>query len=99
MSILSKSNSQQVSIPYLTLLNHAYTESENLSIVAYLSHGKDLFSDDENFFLETLSEKYNVSVRSIILNWIISKKNLIVLTSSMSKEHTKQCWTHRGQWL
>jgi len=67
-----------------------YTESENLSIVAYLSHGKDLFSDDENFFLETLSEKYNVSVRSIILNWIISKKNLIVLTSSMSKEHTKQ---------
>ena len=66
------------------------TESKQISIIAYLSHGKDLFNDDEKKILDKLSEKYEVSNRSIILNWIISKKNILVLTSSMSKEHTKQ---------
>lgn len=67
-----------------------YAQSKNLSIIAYLSHGKDLFNNDEKKLLEKLSNKYEVSIRSIILNWIISKKNILVLTSSMSKEHTKQ---------
>ena len=53
-----------------------FAQSKNLSIIAYLSHGKDLFNDDEKKLLEKLSNKYEVSIRSIILNWIISKKYL-----------------------
>lgn len=67
-----------------------FTTSKNISIIAYLSHGKDLFNENEKKLLENLSNKYEVSIRSIILNWIISKKNILVLTSSMSKKHTKQ---------
>jgi aryl-alcohol dehydrogenase-like predicted oxidoreductase len=67
-----------------------YTDLNSISIIAYLSHGKDLFNPREKKILENISNKYEVSIRSIILNWIIAKKNIIVLSSSMSKEHTKQ---------
>jgi aryl-alcohol dehydrogenase-like predicted oxidoreductase len=67
-----------------------YTDLNSISIIAYLSHGKDLFNPREKKILENISNKYEVSIRSIILNWIITRKNIIVLSSSMSKEHTKQ---------
>ena len=38
--------------------------------------------------MENLAEKYSKSIRSIVLNWIVSHKNVLLLTSSMSKENT-----------
>ncbi len=61
----------------------------NLSIIAYMSLGKDNFNKSEKELLESLSKKYTKSIRTIVLNWIISHTNVNVLTSSLSIEHTK----------
>ena len=66
-----------------------YLEQNNLSIIAYMSLGKDNFNQQEKKLLELISQKYNTTVRSVVLNWIISHKNVNVLTSSLSLEHTK----------
>ena len=54
-----------------------------------MSLGKDNFNQQEKKLLELISQKYNTTVRSVVLNWIISHKNVNVLTSSLSLEHTK----------
>jgi diketogulonate reductase-like aldo/keto reductase len=61
---------------------------KGITTIAYMSFGKNLFSNDEKRFLENLSEKYSKSIRSIVLNWIVSHKNVLLLTSSMSKKNT-----------
>ena len=53
-----------------------------------MSLGKNLFSNKEQKVLNDLSNKYDTTIRSIVLNWITSHPNTILLTSSTSKEHT-----------
>ena len=65
-----------------------FNEVNSISTVAYMSFGKNSYSKNELKILSTISKKYQKSIRSIVLNWIISHQNLILLTSSMSKEHT-----------
>ena len=67
----------------------SYFENNNLSIIAYMSLGKDNFDFEEKKLLDSLSNKYNKSIRTIVLSWIISHKSINVLTSSLSLEHTK----------
>ena len=67
-----------------------FLEQNNLSVIAYMSLGKETFNTEEKKLLSSLSEKYKKSVRSIVLNWIISHKNVSILTSSTSLEHTKE---------
>ena len=66
-----------------------YLIDNNLSIIAYMSLGKDNFNSEEKKLLNSLSKKYDKSVRTIVLSWIISHQNLNVLTSTLSFEHTK----------
>ena len=66
-----------------------FLEQNNLSVIAYMSLGKETFNTEEKKLLSSLSEKYKKSVRSIVLNWIISHKNVSILTSSTSLEHIK----------
>ena len=65
-----------------------FNYSKGITTIAYMSFGKNLFTNDEKKFLENLAEKYSKSIRSIVLNWIVSHKNVLLLTSSMSKENT-----------
>ena len=67
-----------------------FLEDNKLSVIAYMSLGKENFSKEEQKLLSSLSEKYNQSIRSIVLNWIISHKNVNILTSSLSLNHTKE---------
>ena len=60
----------------------------NLSTIAYMSLGKDNFNEKEKKLLTKLSEKYQKTIRSIVLSWIISHEGVIVLTSSLSQKHT-----------
>ena len=60
----------------------------NLSTIAYMSLGKDNFNEKEKQLLTQLSEKYQKTIRSIVLSWIISHEGVIVLTSSLSQKHT-----------
>ena len=65
-----------------------FNNLKGITTIAYMSFGKNLFSNDEKVFLENLAEKYSKSIRSIVLNWIVSHKNVLLLTSSMSKKNT-----------
>jgi diketogulonate reductase-like aldo/keto reductase len=60
----------------------------NITTIAYMSLGKNLYSDEEKLLLNNLSHKYKQSIRSLVLNWITSHKNVLLLTSSMSKKNT-----------
>ena len=60
----------------------------NITTIAYMSLGKNLYSEEEKLLLNSLSQKYEQSVRSLVLNWITSHKNVLLLTSSMSKKNT-----------
>ena len=65
-----------------------FNSNNQISTIAYMSLGKNLFSDKEQKVLNDLSNKYDTTIRSIVLNWITSHPNTILLTSSTSKEHT-----------
>ena len=45
-----------------------FLEQNNLSVIAYMSLGKETFNTEEKNYLSSLSEKYKKSVRSIVLN-------------------------------
>jgi len=62
----------------------------NITTIAYMSFGKNLYSEDEKLLLNGISQKYRQSIRSIVLNWITSHKNVLLLTSSMSKKNTRE---------
>ena len=66
-----------------------FLNNNNLSIIAYMSLGKSNFNFEEKQLLNSLSNKYNQTIRTIVLCWIISHKDINVLTSSLSIEHTK----------
>ena len=59
-----------------------------ISTIAYMSFGKNAFNDKEKSLLNNLSIKYDKSIRSLVLNWIVSHQNVMLLTSSMSKKNT-----------
>ena len=65
-----------------------FNSNNQISTIAYMSLGKNLFSNKEQKVLNDLSNKYDTTIRSIVLNWITSHPNTILLTSSTSKEHT-----------
>ena len=56
-----------------------FNYSKGIATIAYMSFGKNLFTNDEKKFLENLAEKYSKSIRSIVLNWIVSHKNVLLL--------------------
>ena len=65
-----------------------FNKINKITTLVYMSLGKDLFTDLEKKLLDGLSLKYKKSIRSIVLNWITSHQNTLVLTSSMQEKHT-----------
>mgnify|MGYP006081902089 FL=1 len=65
-----------------------FNKINKITTLAYMSLGKDLFTDVERQLLDKLSLKYKKSIRSIVLNWIASHQDTLVLTSSMQEKHT-----------
>tara|TARA_A100001011_G_scaffold338222_1_gene368903 strand:+ start:3670 stop:4803 length:1134 start_codon:yes stop_codon:yes gene_type:complete len=68
------------------LLN--FNQENKITTIAYMSFGKNLYTNDEKEILQNISDKYKKSIRSIVLNWITSHSDVILLTSSMSKSNT-----------
>ena len=68
----------------------SFNQLNEITTIAYMSFGKNLYTENEKKILTKLADKYNKSIRSIVLNWITSHRDLILLTSSMSEEHTLQ---------
>jgi len=69
-----------------------YCQSLGLSLIAYspLSRWNMSLKDNEKITLERICTKYAVTMPQIFLNWLISRKNIVALTQTMSIEHVKE---------
>jgi len=69
-----------------------YCETDNLLVIAYspLSRWNLCLNEEEQTLLNSMCEKYGVTIPQIFLNWVISHKNVIALTQTISLEHIKE---------
>lgn len=67
-----------------------YCQQNNIIVIAYKVFGRGKLITDKIPFIENLSKKYNKTEAQIILNWVISKKNMVAIFKSISTEHLKE---------
>lgn len=66
-----------------------YCQENNIIVMAYRPIERGLVLKD-HALMDSLAEKYNKTKAQIALNWLISKKNIIVIPKASSKEHLKE---------
>jgi diketogulonate reductase-like aldo/keto reductase len=59
-------------------------------VIAYKIFGRGMIKTDKISLIRDLSKKYNRTESQIILNWVVSKKNIIALFKSISIQHLKE---------
>ena len=67
-----------------------YCQKNNIMIIAYKPFGRGKLIQEKIGLLSSLAKKYKKSEAQIILNWLVSKKNVITLFKSTNKEHLKE---------
>ncbi len=69
-----------------------YCQRNDVTVIAYnlFSQGSLDFNKTERNTLTALAEKYGATISQIIINWVISKPQVIALTNTMSLEHLKE---------
>jgi len=69
-----------------------YCVNKELTLIAYspLSRCNWCFGKQEKTILDCMCEKYAVTTPQIFLNWIISHKNVVALTQTMSLAHIRE---------
>lgn len=66
-----------------------YCQENNMLIIAYRPIERG-FLLQSHPLLDKLSEKYEKTKAQIVLNWLISKKNIITICKSTNLEHLKE---------
>lgn len=68
-----------------------YCESNQISVIAYspFSQGNLYFTAKEREILSNISEKYDVTIAQVILNWLISHSAVIAITRTMNFTNIK----------
>ncbi|MFH0869252.1 MAG: aldo/keto reductase [archaeon] len=67
-----------------------YCQENDIMVVAYKVLGRGLIKTDKISLIESLSKKYGKTESQIILNWVISKKNMVALFKSADTKHLKE---------
>lgn len=69
-----------------------YCIDTGLTLIAYspLSRWSASLKQHERIMLERLCKKYTATMPQIFLNWLISRKNIIALTQTMSLGHIRE---------
>lgn len=67
-----------------------YCQDNDIMVIAYKVFGRGKIKTDKISFIEDLSKKYNRTESQIILNWVVSKKNMVALFKSTSTKHLKE---------
>jgi diketogulonate reductase-like aldo/keto reductase len=67
-----------------------YCQKNDIMVIAYKPFGRGRISKERIKLLPILAEKYHKSEAQIILNWLISKRNVVALFKSTSREHLKE---------
>jgi diketogulonate reductase-like aldo/keto reductase len=67
-----------------------YCQKNSIIVIGYKPFGRGKLTEEKIRLLSALAEKYHKSEAQIILNWLISKKNVVAVFKSASKEHLKE---------
>lgn len=67
-----------------------YCQQSNIMVIAYKVFGRGKLTTDKISFIENLSKKYNKTDAQIILNWVISRKNMVTLFKSINFKHLRE---------
>lgn len=67
-----------------------WCQENNLLVIAHKPFGRGKVTTEKIKLLSDLAKKYNKTEPQIILNWLISKKNVVVLFKASNKKHLKE---------
>jgi len=67
-----------------------YCQDNDIMVVAYKPFGRASIITEKIKLLSDLARKYDKTEAQVILNWLISKKNVIALFKASSNEHLKE---------
>ena len=67
-----------------------YCQENNILIIAWRPLAKGELAKPGFKIVDDLAKKYNKSQSQIAINWLISKKGIVVITKSTKIEHLKQ---------
>ncbi len=67
-----------------------YCQENDIMVTAYKVFGRGMLKTDKISLIVDLSKKYHKTEAQIILNWVISKNNIIALFKSTNIKHLKE---------
>jgi len=69
-----------------------YCSTNGITVLGYspLVQGNLNLNKTHQSILETVAERYGMTIPQVILNWLISHPSVVVLSQSMSFQHTKE---------
>jgi diketogulonate reductase-like aldo/keto reductase len=67
-----------------------YCQENDIMVIAYKPFGRGKLKEEKIELLSQISKKYNKTEAQIILNWLISKKNVVALFKSTNTKHLKE---------
>ena len=67
-----------------------HCQENDIMVIAYKVFGRGKLTTHKIPLVEELSKKYNRTKSQIILNWVVSKKNMVSIFKSLSIEHLKE---------
>ena len=59
-------------------------------ITAYKLFGRGKINTEKIPIISVLAKKYNKTEAQIMINWVVSKKNVVAIFKSLNKEHLKE---------
>jgi len=67
-----------------------YCQENDVMVIAYKPFGRGKITEEKIGLLSCLAKKYNKSEAQIVLNWLVSKKNVVALFTSTRKNHLEE---------
>jgi diketogulonate reductase-like aldo/keto reductase len=67
-----------------------YCQENDIMVIAYKVFGRGMIKTNKIPMIQELSKKYNKTEAQIILNWVVSKKNMVAIFKSLSAENLKE---------
>jgi len=67
-----------------------YCQKNDIIITAYKLFGRGKINTEKIPIISVLAKKYNKTEAQIMINWVVSKKNVVAIFKSLNKEHLKE---------
>lgn len=67
-----------------------YCQENNILVIAYCPIAEGMLATRDHPTLDEIAEKYKKTRTQVALNWLISKKNIVVIPKASNPEHIKE---------